>query len=176
MLGRVRGLSVAGAALMMTVAAMARAPSMSDKQWVRTAIETNQAEIAAAHLALTHSDSQDVKQFAHRMIHDHTQLNLQMKPLAQQLDVQVAPGEVTAHQQQVADQLKGLHGKAFDQQYIAAMVKGHEKAVHETQTEASQSQFPPVKNAAKKALPVLQTHLRLARKLAKAHNVQVGAD
>lgn len=172
---KARALMMAGLAVTIAVPAIAQGLSPADKQYVRTAIETNDAEIAAAHLALRQSNSNDVKAFAERMIHDHTQLNLQMRPIASKLDVEVAHGEVTAHQQQVADQLKDLRGNAFDQQYIAAMVQGHRKAVQETKTEAEQSQFPPVKEAAQKALPIIQTHLQMAQKLAQDHQVQVGA-
>ena len=174
MLRRLEGLAMAALTMVLVSPALAQGPSLADKQYVSTAIETNNAEIATAHLALRKSNSNDIKAFAQRMIHDHTQLNLQMTPLAEKLDVAVGPGQVTAHQSQIAAQLKDLRGSAFDQQYLAAMVKGHQKAVQETQTEADQSQFPPVKMAAQKALPVIQTHLQLAENLAKTHQVQVG--
>lgn len=165
---------LAALALMMASSAKAQSPTLADQQFLRQSIETNDAEIAAAHLALRKSNSNDVKAFAERMIRDHTQLNLQMRPMADKLDVEVAKGEVSAHQQQIADQLKELKGDAFDQQYIAAMVKGHQKAVQKTQTEASQSQFPPLKTAAEKAAPIMEAHLQMAQKLMQAHHMQVG--
>jgi putative membrane protein len=171
----IRAAGCAGTLAVISVTmAAAQSPSDADRTYVRTAIETNDAEIAAAHLALRRSNSDDVKHFAERMIHDHTMLNEQMRPLAAKLDVEVAHGQVTAEQQQVADQLKELTGNAFDQQYIGAMVRGHQKAVNETRQEADTSQFPPVKNAAGKALPIIQHHLQLAQNLAQAHHVQTG--
>lgn len=170
-----RVLGSAGLTVMMVTTAAAQAPSLADKQFVRQSIETNNAEIAAAHLALKKTSSNDVKQFAMRMIEDHTKLNEQMRPIASKLDVEVAPGQVTEHQQELANQLKELKGAAFDQQYIAAMVKGHTRAVSETKTEIANSNFPPVKKAAQEALPVIEEHLQLAHKLAKSHNVQIGA-
>ena len=162
------------AAVLPASTVLAQGPSDADKQYVRTAIETNNAEIAAAHLALGQAAANDVKQFAQKMTHDHTLLNNQMKPLAQKLDVVVAPGQVDPKDQAVAAQLKDLRGNQFDQEYIAAMVQGHEAAVQQTQTEASNGQDPAVKVAAAKALPIIQKHLQMAQQLAKAHQVQTG--
>jgi putative membrane protein len=153
----------------------AQSPSQADLHFVRESIETNNAEIAAAHLALQQGSGDDVKLFAKEMIHDHTVLNEQMLPIASKLNVQVGQGQVSAHDQQVADQLKQLKGDAFDQQYIAAMVQGHQKALNDTRTEASSSQFPAVKTAAQKAAPIIQQHLTMAQNLAQSHHVQVGA-
>jgi putative membrane protein len=158
----------------MFTTAVAQAPSDADKQFVRWAIETNNAEIAAAHLALGQAAGSDVKHFAQTMIHDHTLLNDQMNPIAQKLDVVVVPGEVSAKDAALAAQLKDLRGMAFDLQYIAAMVQGHQAALQQVQTEASNGQDPQVKAAAQKAEPVIQKHLQMAQQMASAHHIQTG--
>jgi putative membrane protein len=165
---------LAFASALMVRTAVAQGPSDADKQFVRMAIESNNAEIAAAHLALGQASGNDVKQFAQTMIHDHTLLNNQMKPLAQKLDVQVAPGQVDPKDQALAAQLKDLRGMAFDLQYIAGMMQGHQAALQLVQTEASNGQDPTVKMAAQKAEPVIQKHLQMAQQLANAHHVQTG--
>lgn len=154
--------------------ALAQSASDADKQFVRSAIESNNAEIAAAQMALGQAAGNDVKHFAQTMIHDHTLLNLQMKPIAQKLDVVVAPGEVDPKDQALANQLKDLRGMAFDLQYIAGMVQGHQAALQQVQTEASNGQNAQVKAAAQKAEPVIQKHLQMAQQLASAHHVQTG--
>jgi putative membrane protein len=169
---RIRAL--AGFVVLATGVAAAQSPSRADLQFVRESIETNNAEISTAHLALQKASGDDVKLFARQMIHDHTILNEQMLPIANGLDVQVGEGQVSAHDQQIANQLKELRGNAFDQQYIAAMVQGHQKAVSDTKTEASSSQFPPVKSVAQRAEPIIEQHLEMAQKLAQSLHVQVG--
>ncbi|HLJ76798.1 MAG TPA: DUF4142 domain-containing protein [Acidobacteriaceae bacterium] len=154
--------------------AVAQGPSDADKQFVRLAIESNNAEIAAAHLALGQASGSDVKHFAQTMIQDHTLLNNQMKPLAQKLDVVVAPGQVDPKDQALAAQLKDLRGMAFDLQYIAGMVQGHQAALQQVQAEATNGQDPAVKTAAQKAEPVIQKHLEMAQQLASAHHIQTG--
>jgi putative membrane protein len=125
-------------------------------------------------LAFRQAGANDVKQFGQTLIHDHTLLNNQMKPLAQQLDVVVAPGQVDPKDEALANQLKELRGEQFDEQFIAAMVQGHNQVVQDTQTEASNGQDPKIKAAAAKGLPVIQKHLQMAQKLAQAHHVQTG--
>ena len=154
--------------------AFGQAPSVADKEFVRKSIEANNAEIAAGHLALAQAGANDVKQFGQTLIRDHTLLNNQMKPLAQQLDVVVAPGQVDPKDEAVANQLKDLRGQQFDQEFIAAMVQGHNQAVQDTQTEASNGQDAKVKEAAAKGLPVIQKHLQTAQKLAQKYKVQTG--
>lgn len=154
--------------------ALAQKAGDVDKQFVRSAIESNNAEIAAAHLALGQATSSDVKHFAQTMIQDHTLLNEQMQPIAQKLDVVVAPGQVDPTDQALATRLKDLRGMAFDLQYIAGMVQGHQIALQQVQAEAATGQNPQVKAAAQKAEPVIQNHLQMAHQLAAAHHIQTG--
>ena len=51
------------------------------------------AEVELGQLTLQKSQNEQVKQFAQRMIDDHTKMNDQMKPVAQQLGVSV-PNQV----------------------------------------------------------------------------------
>lgn len=153
--------------------AIAQNANTTDKQFIKIAIETNNAEIAAAHLALKKSNSTDIDRFAHRMIHDHSQLNQQMKPLARKIGVEVGATEVSPPQQQLGAQLQSLQGKAFDQKYIEAMVHGHQQALQKVQDEISGGQDPAVKKAAEKAKPIIEDHLKLANQMAKNHHISM---
>lgn len=178
MMHRLRATAVwlAAAALLGAIPVLAQngKASTADKHFVKWAIETNNAEIGAAQLALKRTTSDDVREFAERMIHDHTMLNEQMKPVATKLGVSVAPGQVDQHQQKLADALKMLRGPAFDRKYIPAMVKGHTKALHKIQHEIATTHDMLVKDAAQRAEPVIQQHLDLAKKMAQDHNIHVG--
>ena len=66
----------------------AQAPAM-DKMFVRKALEGGMAEVQLGQLALQKSSNDDVKQFAQKMIDDHTKLGDQMKPIAQQIGAQM---------------------------------------------------------------------------------------
>src|ERR1700761_3553058 len=109
-------------------------PSM-DKEFVKKAIEGNMAEVQMGQLALEKSSDDQVKQFAQRMVDDHTKMLDQMKPVAEQMGVKI-PGGPSKGQMKSMDKMKGLSGEAFDQAYIKEMVKDHKKDSSEFKQEA----------------------------------------
>lgn len=60
---------------------------MEDRSFVQHAMQGSMGEVQLGQLAEQKSSSQDVKQFAEKMTQDHSQLDEQMKPIAQQLGV-----------------------------------------------------------------------------------------
>jgi putative membrane protein len=65
-----------------------------DKIFVKRAMQGSIAEVQLGELTLQKSNNDQVKQFARKMIDDHTKLNEQMRPVAQQLGVEI-PTEVS---------------------------------------------------------------------------------
>src|ERR1700675_2397646 len=61
------------------------ASQMADKAFVRNALEGGMAEVQLGQLALQKSSNDDVKQFAQKMIDDHTKLGDEMKQVAVQM-------------------------------------------------------------------------------------------
>ncbi|HTZ59135.1 MAG TPA: DUF4142 domain-containing protein [Acidobacteriaceae bacterium] len=149
-------------------------PSPMDKMFVQQAMQGNKAQIQLAQLTLQKSDNQQVKQFAQRMIDDHTKLEQQMKPIAQQLDIAV-PTQVSKKDRATMAKLQGLSGSAYDQAYIKDMVKDHKHDLSQFQTEASSGQDPTVKDAASEGSKVIAQHLQLAQQLAKDQNVTLAS-
>jgi len=144
---------------------LAQNASSGDKQFVRSAIETNNAEISMAHLALQKSDNARIKHFAEHMIRDHSRLNKELTPLAAKLGIQEPSSQTSQQQQEVASRLQGLRGRQFDEQYAQAMVQGHRQALQQINEEISTGHSASVKRAAEKAKPIVQEHLRLAESL-----------
>ena len=63
-----------------------------------------------------------------------------------------------------------MTGAKFDQEYMRAMVKDHDKAVALFQREAQEGQSEPLRKLAAETLPTLQEHLQMARSI----GMQVG--
>ena len=57
-------------------------PSVADKMFVMKAMQGGMAEVQLGQLTLQKSENQQVKQFAQRMVDDHTKMGDQMKPVA----------------------------------------------------------------------------------------------
>lgn len=144
-----------------------------DGVFVRKALSGDMAEVKLGQLALQKSNDPQVKQFAQRMIKDHTELSNRMTPLAEQLGVQV-PTELDEHAQKTLDKLSALSGTAFDQAYMKDMVKDHERDLREFKQEASASRNPAVKNAADHGAQVISAHLEDAQQIARRHGASSG--
>jgi putative membrane protein len=145
-------------------------PSPVDRMFVTKAMQGSMAEVQLGQLTLQKSNNQQVKEFAQRMIDDHTKLNEQMKPVAQQLGV-TPPEQVSKNDRKTMAKLQALSGSAYDQTYIKDMVKDHKQDLNDFQMEASSGQDQTVKDAASQGSKVIAQHLQLAQQMAKDQNV-----
>jgi len=145
-------------------------PSSMDRMFVTKAMQGSMAEVQLGQMTLQKSNNDQVKQFAQRMIDDHTKLNEQMKPVAQQLGV-TPPNQVSKNDRKTMAKLQSLSGSAYDQAYIQDMVKDHKQDLSDFQMEASSGQDQTVKDAANQGSKVIAGHLQMAQQLAKDQNV-----
>jgi putative membrane protein len=141
-----------------------------DRVFVKKAMQGSMAEVQLGQLTLQKSENEQVKQFAQRMIDDHTKLSDQMKPVAQQLGVD-APTQISKNDKKTMAKLQGLSGAAYDQAYIKDMVKDHKQDLTDFQMEASSGQDQTVKDAATQGSKVIAQHLQMAQQMAKDQNV-----
>jgi len=144
--------------------------SMMDQAFVRKALEGGNTEVQLGQLAQQKAQSDDVKQFAQRMVQDHTQLGDQMKPLAQQLGVNEPKGPSKKDKELMA-KLQGLSGQQFDDAYIKAMLKDHKQDLKEFKDVAETTQNPNVKQAAQQGAGMISQHLQLIQQIAQSHNI-----
>jgi putative membrane protein len=148
--------------------------SAMDKMFVRRALQGGMAEVQLGQLTLQKSSNDQVRQFAQRMIDDHTKLGDQMKPIAQQLGVS-GPNGVSKRDKSTMARLQALSGPAYDEAYIRDMVKDHKQDLSDFQTEASSGQDQTVKDAANQGSKVIAQHLQMIQQLAKDQNVSTAS-
>jgi putative membrane protein len=144
--------------------------SVGDKLFVKNAMQGGMAEVQLGQMTLQKTNNDQVKQFAQRMIDDHTKMNDQMKPVAQQLGVDV-PRQVSKKDRATMAKLDALSGPAYDQAYIKDMIKDHKQDLSDFQMEASSGQDQTVKDAASQGSKVIAQHLQMAQQMAKDQNV-----
>ena len=147
------------------------AQTMDDKAFVKEALQGGMAEVQLGQLAAQKASSGDVKQFAQKMVDDHTKLGDQMKAVAQQVGVN-PPEDLSKKDKQLLAKLQGLSGEEFDKAYIAAMVKDHKKDESAFKSEAQMAQIPAVKQAAAQGAPVIASHLQMIKQIAQAHSIK----
>jgi putative membrane protein len=136
--------------------------SAFDRQFMSKAAQGGMAEVELSRLALQRSKSNQVKQFAQRMITDHSQANAQLMQLAQQKGVRL-PKTLDTQHQQIRSRLQRLSGSNFDRQYMSVMDNDHNMTVALFQSATQQAQDPDVNTFANNTLPKLQGHLQMVR-------------
>jgi putative membrane protein len=143
-----------------------------DKIFLKKAMEGSIAQVQLAQLTLQKSNNDQVKQFARKMIDGHTKLNEEMKPVAQQLHVDI-PTEVSKKDKSLISKMQALSGAAYDQAYIKGMVREYKQDLSEFRMEASNGYHPSARNAATQGSKTISEHLQMAEQLAKNQNVDL---
>lgn len=151
-------------------AAWAQGAGPTDPQIAAIVVTANQVDIDAGNLAKSKSDTKDVKEFAQRMITDHSGVNKSATDLVQKLHVTPESSPTSQSLQKGGDDnlaaLKKLSGHALDKAYI-----DHEVAYHEAVLQAlDKTLIPSAQNAELKALlvkvrPAFVAHLDHAKRL-----------
>ena len=139
--------------------------SAFDRQFMIQAAQGGMAEVRLGQLAAQRAASSEVKQYAQRMINEHTQANKELMALAAQKSVTL-PKDVNAKQKALRAKLGQIPAPRLDQVYMnEAGVKSHAEQAALFQREAEQGQDPDVKAFAAKILPTVQEHLQMARSM-----------
>lgn len=131
--------------------------------FVKTAAEDGMTEVELGRLAQSKSSSNDVKQFAQKMVQDHGQANQELVSLAKRKGLPV-PAKLDAQHEDTVKEMSAKSGAAFDSAYAAHMTQAHTQAVALFEA-ASQSSDPDLAAFAKEYLPTLQQHEQLAHNL-----------
>lgn len=141
-----------------------------DKIFVKKAMQGSLAQVQLGELTLQKSSNDQVKQFAKKMIDDHTQLNEQLRPIALQLNADI-PTEVSKKDKSLIGKMQGLSGPAYDQAYIKEMVKVHKQDLSDFHLETVHGNTPSIRDAATQGGQSIAEHLQMAQQLAKDQNV-----
>jgi putative membrane protein len=141
-----------------------------DTKFLEKANQGNFDEIELAQLALKKSNNDDVKNFAQKMIHDHTMLMDNMKPFANEAGLQT-PTHPSAAAEAEKLKLDVLSGDSFNKAYIKAMVADHSKDLAEFRNEAKTTGYPAFKNAVEQGEQVVREHLEMINQIAKKNGV-----
>jgi putative membrane protein len=142
------------------------ANKIDEKRFVKDAFVGGLSEVELGKLAVQKASSDAVKQFAQKMIDDHSKANDELKAIAAKENITVPDSLDSKHQSKV-EKLSKLSGADFDRAYIKEELKDHQQDVRDFQQEAKSGSDPDVKSFASKTLPTLEDHLNTAKELDK---------
>jgi len=158
--------------------------SRSDQNFIKDAAKGGMMEVHMGKLGVQHAQNDQVKQYAQRLIDDHTKANAELKQLASQKGVTLPDDKVASdassdterskvrdilsgdHKEHAAmKKLEGLSGTDFDREFVRMAVDDHEKDVKEFEKEAQKADDTDLKAWAQKTAPTLREHLQQAKTL-----------
>lgn len=150
--------------------AWAQGAGPTDPQIAAIVVAANQADIDAGKLAERRAHSTAVKDFAKRMVTDHTDVNRSAVRLVHELHVTPESNPTSMSLAQGAKEnlakLRTLHGTAFDKAYI-----DHEVTYHQAVIDAMDkvlipnAQNPQLKATLVKVRPLFVDHLQHAKEI-----------
>ncbi len=118
-------------------------------------------EVEAAKIAQKSASSQQVKDFAAKMLEDHTRANNELKAFSVKKKV-ITPDALPAEDQIHLDEMKKLKGAEFDKHYMEMMVTDHEKTVALFKEGVANKDLG-LKEWATKTLAVIEKHDEMAK-------------
>lgn len=139
----------------------------SDADFIVKAANGGVAEVVMAKVAQERATDEDVKTFAGKMIKDHSELNSQLKDLADSLNITL-PAAIDESEQEDLGKLKSTATGDFDKTYIDMMVKAHNKDVKLFERAAKDILVPGIHHFIQHALPILKAHQEAIQFLAKS--------
>ena len=153
---------LATAALALTMiapGAMANDSKMT-QEFVKTAAVAGQFEIESSKLALEKSTDKDIKQFAQKMIDEHTNAANKLKATVQAsgVDTNLVTTDLDSKHQKIMNNLQEAKGDDFDKEYIEAQKDAHKDAVSLFSKYSTSGDDKPLQDFAKQTLPTLEKH------------------
>jgi putative membrane protein len=146
----------------------------ADTAYIRQTILSNFSEVGLGRLAESRAADSAVKEFAERMISEHNSMNEQWADLARKNDMKVTL-EFSSAGRQSGERLQGLSGAAFDQAYMAEMIRLHEQDLAAFQRMAASAGSPEVRQLASSGVPTIRGHLALAQQVGSRVGVSTTA-
>ncbi|MGB7259816.1 MAG: DUF4142 domain-containing protein [Pseudolabrys sp.] len=136
-----------------------------DADFVKEAAISDMFEIKAGQLAQDRGDQQ-AKDFAGKMIHDHSETTAELKNLVEsgKVQAQLPAGLDKSHQAKL-DKLQKLNGADFNKQYDKDQVAAHKAAVSLFKRYAKNGKNADLKAFTRKYLPHIEQHLQMAEDL-----------
>lgn len=139
--------------------------SSADRNFVSSAAEANLAEIETAKMVEQKATDPAVKDFASRMLTDHTQASQSLASLAEMSGIKL-PTDPSATERGHKSQVQNLSGSKLEDAYLRDELQGHKQVISSFENEIEHGQDSAVKDYAAQTLPTLEDHIRIAEDLA----------
>jgi putative membrane protein len=138
----------------------------ADAEFIRDVAADNYMQIQLGELARDKAKSREVRQFAERIVSDHTRLQNQWNSMTSRNGMPMKPGMGRRHREKV-EQLGKANGKNFDRAFMTLMIQQHQDEVSYWQKEGRASRSAQVRELVNSGLPTLEEHLAQAKQIGR---------
>lgn len=149
--------------------------TMTATEFLRWAAVDGLMETTLAGMVDDQTDDESLEKFADQIDSDHDKANRGIVTLAEKRGIDI-PNSLDDRHKRILDQMGKLKGKAFEERYLQWTLSAHERAVRLFASEAEHGHDPDVRAFARKHLPALRQHLKMARELASARGIAPARD
>ena len=158
--------AVIGAALLVSAAGVSAGQgdqALSDHQFLNEAARGSLAEITLGQMAEAKARNPQVKQFAARMIADHSKALAEARQIAERSGGQITQ-QMTQKHEKMAESLSKKSPDSFDRAYMQAMVEDHRSTIGQFEAHVASGDGHAAAYA-EKHLPVVREHLAMAESI-----------
>lgn len=153
-------------ALLLGGPSLAQGLAEVDRAFLEQAAQNGHAEVSAGRLALTKARDPKVRDYAQRMVDEHTRAGEELRTLAaaKQHEVPTEPSAAQKGREMIIATL--IDDNSFDRRYLAQMgVEAPQAAIPLYEKTVRESRDPEVKAFASRQLPALHQQLQRAQAL-----------
>ena len=138
-------------------------PVTADSSFIREATTINFLEVRLGNLAQERTANSAVKQFAQRMVTDHTRMAGQWTDLAKSNGL--PPTVLDPAALQDVTQLGQLRDAEFDREYMTRMIQDHQRDADAFRSLGPTARSPQVRQLAASGLTTILQHLQMAQQV-----------
>jgi putative membrane protein len=138
-----------------------------DRKFMQDAAEDGMFEVQVGQLAANKASDDKVKQFASKLVEDHQSANNELVQLANTKGGELSAAPPRGKRRDL-EKLGKDSGSKFDDKFVKAQVKDHEKDIKKFEKASGKVKDPQLKAWIDKTLPHLREHLAMAQQLPEA--------
>jgi putative membrane protein len=137
---------------------------VNDHEFIAEAVRDGLTEFELGRLGAAQAFDERVKRLAWSLMEEHEKANRELVRLAKRKRLEI-PTEMDPERRSLIDDLKGLGENEFEQAYMRAVVKDHQRSISIFLKESQTGRDEEVRNFAGRLLSVLDGHLRTAKSI-----------
>ncbi len=139
--------------------------SQPTREFVAEAAQSDTFEKMEAYSALAESRDPQVIAFANQILRDHGTTSASLAAATAKAQLDPPPIELNTGQAAFLAALQSARGETFDRLYWRQQALGHRSALTVEQRYAATGDMPPLRDAARQAIPVIEAHLAMAERM-----------